>query len=87
MSIVKGTKNADLAHQLIDFWLSKDVQTALANDLVDSQINRTAQPRADVQDALTYGKAQIDSLVVMKPEMVARERANWVNAWNRVIAK
>ena len=87
MSIVKGTKNADLAHQLIDFWLSKDVQTALANDLVDSPINRTAQPRADVQDALTYGKAQIDSLVVMKPEMVARERANWVNAWNRVIAK
>ena len=87
MSIVKGTKNADLAHQLIDFWLSRNVQTALANDLVDSPINRTAQPRADVQDALTYGKAQIDSLVVMKPDLVARERANWVNAWNRVIAK
>ena len=87
MSSVKGTKNADLAHQLIDFWLGKEVQTALANDLVDSPIHREAQPKPEVADALTYGKSQIDSLVFIKPELLARERANWVTAWNRMTAK
>lgn len=87
MSIVKGSKNADLAHQLIDFWLSKDVQTALANDLADSPINRNVKPKADAVEALTWGKEQIESLVFMKPDMVARERAGWVTQWNRMIAK
>lgn len=87
MSIVKGSKNADLAHQLIDFWLGKDVQTALANDLADSPVNRNVKPTAEAADALTWGKAQIDSLVFMKPDMVARERAGWVTQWNRMIAK
>lgn len=87
MSIVKGSKNADLAHQLIDFWLSKDVQTALANELADSPINREAKPTPEAAEALTWGKAQIDSLVFMKPESVVRERAGWVTHWNRMIAK
>jgi len=87
MSIVKGSKNAELAHQFIDFWLGKDVQTALANDLADSPINRNVKPTAEAADALTWGKAQIDSLVFMKPDMVARERAGWVTQWNRMIAK
>ncbi len=86
LAIPKGSKNADLAHQLIDFWLSREVQTALANDLVDSPINRNARPKPEAADALTYGKTQIDSLVFMKPEMVVRERAGWVTQWNRMIA-
>ncbi len=86
LAIPKGSKNADLAHQLIDFWLSKEVQTALANDLVDSPIVRHARPTPEAAEALTYGQAQIDSLVFMKPELVLRERAGWVTQWNRMIA-
>ncbi len=86
MSIVKGSKNADLAHQLIDFWLSKEVQLALANDLADSPVNREIKPKPDAAEALTWGKAQIDSLVFMKPEAVLRDRAGWVTQWNRMIA-
>jgi putative spermidine/putrescine transport system substrate-binding protein len=87
ISIVKGSRNADLAHQLLDFWLSKDVQTALANDLADSPVNRNARPKPEAAEALTWGQAQIDSLVFMKPEMVVRERAGWITAWNRMVAK
>ena len=86
LAIPKGSKNADLAHQLIDFWLGKDVQTALASDLVDSPINRNAKPKPEAAESLTFGKQQIDSLVFMKPEMVVRERAGWVTQWNRMIA-
>lgn len=86
MSIVKGSKNADLAHQLIDFWLSREVQEALANALADSPVNRTVKVKPEAADALTWGKAQIDSLVFMKPETVVRERGSWVTQWNRMIA-
>ncbi len=86
ISIVKGSKNADLAHQLIDFWLSKDVQLALANDLADSPVNRDIKPKPEAADSLTWGKAQIDSLVFMKPEAVLRDRATWVAQWNRTMA-
>jgi hypothetical protein len=41
---------------------------------------------ANITGALTWGEAQIDSLVFMKPEMVVRERAGWVTMWNRMIA-
>ena len=87
MSIVKGSKQTELAHQLIDFWLSKEVQTALANELADSPINRNATPKPEAAAALTWGKDQINSLVFMNPEMVVREQPGWVNAWNKVIAK
>lgn len=86
LAIPKGAKNPDLALQLLDFWLSREVQTALANDQVDSPINRSAQPRPEALDGLTYGAAQINSLVFMKPDMVLRERAGWVAQWNRLVA-
>ncbi len=86
LAIPKGAKNADLAQQLIDFWLRKDVQTALANDQVDSPVNRNAKPNAAALEGLTFGPEQIGSLVFMKPELVVRERAGWVAQWNRLIA-
>lgn len=86
LAVVKGSRNADLALQLIDFWLSKDVQTALANDLVDSPVNRSAQPTPEAAASLTWGKEQINSLVFIKPELIVRERAGWLAAWNRVLA-
>lgn len=86
LAIPKGAKNADLAQQLIDFWLRADVQTALANDGVDSPINRNARPKAEALDGLTFGPEQINSLTFMKPEMVVRERAGWVAQWNRMVS-
>jgi putative spermidine/putrescine transport system substrate-binding protein len=86
LAIPKGSKNADLAQQLVDFWLSRPVQTALANDGVDSPINRNVLPKSEALEGLTYGATQINSLVFMKPEMVVRERAGWVSQWNRMIS-
>ena len=86
LAVPKGAKNAELAEQLIDFWLSRPVQTALANDQVDSPINRTVQPRPEALDGLTVGSTQINSLVFMKPDVVVRERTGWVNQWNRMIS-
>jgi putative spermidine/putrescine transport system substrate-binding protein len=86
LSVVKGSKQVELAHQLIDFWLSAEVQTALANDLVDSPVNRNARVTPEAAAGLTWGNEQIGSLVFIKPELIVRERAGWLTAWNRVLA-
>ena len=55
--------------------------------MADSPINRNVKPNPEVQEALTWGKSQIENLVFMKPDMVLRERAGWVTQWNRMVAK
>jgi putative spermidine/putrescine transport system substrate-binding protein len=55
MGIVAKSKNADLAYQLMDFWLSKEVQTALAMELVDSPVNTQVVLPKDKAEFNTYG--------------------------------
>jgi putative spermidine/putrescine transport system substrate-binding protein len=83
-AIPKGSPNADLALQLIDFWLSKDVQAALANDLVDSPVNPQAPVHPGKAALLTFGPQQVKSLVFLPPQTAMRERTGWIEAWNRL---
>ncbi|MFT3812493.1 MAG: ABC transporter substrate-binding protein [Acidovorax sp.] len=87
MGIVAGAKNADLAYALIDFWLSKEVQTALAVNLIDSPVNKTVQLPKEVADVSTYGREQIASLRFVKPQTILAQRAAWLDAWNKGLAK
>ncbi|MGR9861210.1 extracellular solute-binding protein, partial [Escherichia coli] len=68
MGIVAKSKNADLAYQLMDFWLSKEVQTALAMELVDSPVNTQVVLPKDKAEFNTYGGEHIASLKFVKPE-------------------
>lgn len=87
MSIVKQSKNADLAYQLMDFWLSKEVQTALATELVDSPVNQDVQLTGAKAEFNTYGADTIKNLKFVKPEIVLQQRAAWNDKWNKAMAK
>ena len=87
MTLVKGSKNNDLAYQLMDFWLSKDVQTNLANDLADSPANKTVLISAEKGNLLTYGVRQIRSLKFLSPAQQLKQRTDWVDFWNKNIAR
>jgi putative spermidine/putrescine transport system substrate-binding protein len=87
MSIVNQSKNTDLAYQLMDFWLSKDVQTALANELVDSPVNQDVQLTGAKAEFNTYGVDTIKNLKFVKPETILQQRAAWNEKWNKAMAK
>ncbi|MGY2895906.1 ABC transporter substrate-binding protein [Deinococcus sp. UYEF24] len=87
MTLVKGSKNNDLAYQLMDFWLSKDVQTNLANDLADSPANKTVLISAEKGNLLTYGVRQIRSLKFLSPAQQLKQRTDWVDFWNKNVAR
>jgi len=87
MGIVAGSKNADLAYELMDLWLSKDVQTALALNLTDSPVNKNVELPKEIADISTYGPEQISSLKFVKPETILTQRSAWVDTWNKGMAK
>jgi putative spermidine/putrescine transport system substrate-binding protein len=87
MGIVKKSKNADLAYQLIDFWLSKEVQTALAMELVDSPVNTQVVLPKDKAEFNTYGGEHIASLKFVNPETLLKHRSAWLEQWNKGISK
>ncbi|WP_051780146.1 ABC transporter substrate-binding protein [Janthinobacterium agaricidamnosum] len=87
MGIVAKSKNADLAYQLMDFWLSKDVQTALATNLVDSPVNKEVRLSPAAAEFNTYGADQIKSLKFVKPELILQQRSAWIAQWNKAMSQ
>jgi putative spermidine/putrescine transport system substrate-binding protein len=87
VSVVKGTKNLELAHRYIDFIISQDVQKAEALDLVDSPTNKTVQVPADIAAKLTYGPEVVGALIFLDDAKVATVKAEWLKRWNEIFAK
>ena len=86
-SVVKGSKNTDLAHQFIDFMLSTPVQTAQALDLVDSPVNKQVKLPANIASQLTVGVTQIANLRFMDTAYVLANRDAWIQRWNREVVR
>ena len=82
MVMTKGSKNQDLAMQFMDFWLSTEVQTALAMKLVDSPANKDVKLPDDVANNLTYGEDTAKSLKLIPSAVALDERDGWVKEWN-----
>lgn len=86
-AVVKGSKNVDLAHQFIDFMLSKQVQTAEAIDLVDSPVNKTVKLPANIASQLTVGLSQVAGLRFMDTDYILSQRDAWISRWNREVVR
>lgn len=82
ISIVKGSKNADLAYKLIDFWLSADIQKKLAEAGVDAPLN------ADVKLPSDH-PYNIDGVFIkpiyLDPKLLAEKLDSWTKEWKERI--
>ncbi len=84
--VTKGGKNKDLAHAFIDEWLSTEVQTKLALDLIDSPVNKEVKLPPEVADSLTYGEKTIAAINRLTPTQTLLHRQKWLSAWNAKVA-
>ncbi|MDR2078764.1 MAG: ABC transporter substrate-binding protein [Treponema sp.] len=84
VSVVKGSKNTELAHAFIDFLLSYEVQLAEAMDLVDSPVHTGVRLPPEIASKLTYGEDLINSLFFYNEAEVAANKADWIARWNRI---
>ena len=70
--------------KLMDYWLSTDVQTRIAEALIDSPANMDVKVVSDeVAENLTYGADLINSLNILDPAKIIADRNDgWVEQWN-----
>ncbi len=87
MIMTKGAKNEDLAYQFMDFWLSTDIQTKLAEALVDSPANAEVKVDAKIAANLTYGEDTVKSLNLLPPAVILDNREKWLEEWNAQVAQ
>jgi putative spermidine/putrescine transport system substrate-binding protein len=87
MIMTKGSKNQDLALQFMDFWLSTEVQTALATKLVDSPANKDVKVPDDVANNITYGEDTARNLKLIPSAEALDQRDAWVKEWNEIVAQ
>ncbi len=82
MVMTKGSKNQDLALEFMDFWLSTDIQTKLAEKLVDSPANKEVKLSDEAANNLTYGDETAKSLKLIPSAAALDNRAGWLKEWN-----
>ena len=87
MLMTKGNGNEELAYKLMDYWLSTDVQTRIAEALIDSPANMDVKVSDEVAENLTYGADLINSLNILDPAKIIAERDGWVEQWNSEVIK
>jgi len=87
MVLVKGAKNKDLAYQFMDFWLSTEIQTKLAERLIDSPANKEVKLPAAVAENLTYGEDLVKSLDLQPAEAILDNRESWLSQWNAKVGQ
>lgn len=87
MIMTKGNGNEDLAYQLMDYWLSTEVQTRIAEALIDSPANTEVVVSDAVAENLTYGADLINSLNILDPAAIIAQREDWVEQWNTEVIR
>ncbi|WP_435231681.1 ABC transporter substrate-binding protein [Pseudopelagicola sp. nBUS_20] len=82
MVMTKGNGNEELAYQFMDYWLSVEVQTRIAEAKLDSPANTNVVVSDEIAKSLTYGAELINSLTMLDPAAIIDNREAWVERWN-----
>jgi len=87
MVVTKGSKNRDLALKFMDFWLSTEIQTKLAEALVDSPANAEVKVSEEVANNITYGEDTAKNLKLIPSAVALDNRDAWLAEWNAKVAR
>lgn len=87
MLMTKGNGNEELAYKLMDYWLSAEVQTRIAEALIDSPANMDVMVSDEIAENLTYGAELINSLNILDPAEIIANRDAWVEQWNTEVIR
>jgi putative spermidine/putrescine transport system substrate-binding protein len=85
--LTKGSKNQDLALQFMDFWLSTEVQTKLAEKLIDSPANKEVKVSDAVANNITYGEDTAKGLKLIPSAAALDNRNGWLKEWNEKVGQ
>lgn len=84
VNIPKGSENVELAHQFINFILSKDVQQAEAEQGVDAPVSTKVVLTPEKAKLWTYGAEMIAKLSRIDYAKLTEAQSDWIDRWNEI---
>uniref|UniRef100_UPI0035B31E8B ABC transporter substrate-binding protein n=1 Tax=Paenirhodobacter enshiensis TaxID=1105367 RepID=UPI0035B31E8B len=87
MVLTKDGKNQDLALQFMDYWLSTEVQTKLAEAMIDSPANAEVKVSDEVANNITYGEDTAKNLKLIPAAVALDNRDAWLAEWNAKVGQ
>lgn len=86
-NLVANRPNTELALKFIDREISPEAQVCFAGEMRYAPTNLKAELAGAVAEDTPYGAEALGSLLRFDPTVIEANRAAWVEAWNRTIAR
>ncbi|MGF9694417.1 ABC transporter substrate-binding protein [Rhizobium sp. 0TCS1.26] len=86
VNIPKGSENVELAHQFINFILSKEVQQLGAEQGVDAPVSTKVQLTPEQAKMWTYGAEMIAKLNRLDYVKLNEAKTDWIDRWNEIFS-
>jgi len=86
-NLVAGRPNEELALKFIDKTISAEAQACFAEALRYTPTNSKTELADEVAADVAYGEEGVKSLIRFDPSTIEANRAAWVEAWNKAIAR
>lgn len=86
-NLVAGRDNQELALKFIDMSISAKAQACFAEQLRYSPTNAKVVLDGEVAADVAYGEEAVAGLIRFDPTVIEAKRSEWVDAWNRTIAR
>lgn len=83
VGILKGTKEPELAQQLVDFMLGKEFQ----DDIPLQMFVFPANPEAELPELFIKHARVADKPIFVSPEAIETNRENWIEAWTTAVLR
>lgn len=87
VNIPAGSENVELAHQFINFILSKDVQQIEAEQGVDAPVSTKVSLTPEQAKIWTYGADMIAKLNRLDYVKLNDAKTDWIDSWNEIFSK
>ncbi len=87
VNIPAGSENVELAHQFINFILSKDVQQIEAEQGVDAPVSTKVSLTPEQAKIWTYGADMIAKLNRLDYVKLNEAKTDWIDGWNEIFSK
>jgi putative spermidine/putrescine transport system substrate-binding protein len=87
VNIPAGSENVELAHQFINFILSKDVQQLEAEQGVDAPVSTKVSLTPEQAKIWTYGADMIAKLNRLDYVKLNEAKTDWIDSWNEIFSK
>lgn len=86
INVVKDCKNPELAQLFVEYMLSDEIQSKVAESLSEAPTSKNADMPEEMKVYLAYGEDSMDALKTFDEDYISEHKQEWVDRFQREVA-